>query len=94
MPWDGRWRSGKNFTLDDRPIRAVHSLLHPCAGRDEPASVVVLLGCSGAAVDDAHRQWRHSRVEPGQLGQKLSVLPSHRRLPCLLRMVGLWVSSQ
>lgn len=64
---EGQRSVGKNFTLYDSFTRLINPLPQPFTGCNQALGVVLLFGCAGAVVHEAHGQWRHITVEPGQL---------------------------
>jgi hypothetical protein len=58
----------KNLSVYDRSTYAISPPPQPFANGNQPLGIVHLFGCAGAAVHNSHGEWRHSSVEPGQLG--------------------------
>ncbi len=80
-----RWKSNRsvndNLTLHDRSTHCRRSPLEPLPSCNQALCEVLLFGSTGGAVHNAHGQWRHSCVEPSQLGQQLAIFPDHRASP-------------
>jgi hypothetical protein len=66
------------FTVYDRSARSIDPPPQALTGCNQALSVVLLLGCTGAAVHNEHGQWCHITVESGQLCEQLSILPDHK----------------